>query len=61
MNSEFFNIYCSLTGYLLVSSVLLPLPRIEELSGQTAEGHFRADSIPVLVDLGEALVYALPV
>lgn len=56
-----YKIYNSINGDLLVKSIELPEDRVENLSSNTPEGHFRAGFLDELVAAGideDQLVFA---
>lgn len=57
-----YSINDSKTGDTLIKSIDLPQDQVENLSSDTAEGHFRAGSLDELTDAGidpDRIVYAL--
>lgn len=57
-----YSIHDSKTGDIIIKSIDLPQDQVENLSADTAEGHFRAGSLDELVDAGvdsDHIVYAL--
>ena len=57
-----YSIHDSKTGEILVKSIELPQDQVENLSSDTAEGHFRAGTLDELTDAGidsERVVYAI--
>lgn len=53
-----YNIYESRTGNLLIKSIELPEDQVENVSSDSAEGHFQANLIGELEELGTQSVYA---
>ena len=57
-----YSIHDSKTGEILVKSIELPQDQVENLSSDTAEGHFRAGTLDELTDVGidsERIIYAI--
>lgn len=54
-----YSIHSSQSGETLIQSIDLPEDRVETLSSDTAEGHFRADQLDELAALGSVSVYAI--
>ena len=57
-----YSICDSKTGETIVKSIELPADQVENLSSDTAEGHFRAGSLDELIAAGvdaDRIVYAL--
>lgn len=57
-----YSICDSKNGDTLIKSIELPTDQVENLSADTAEGHFRAGSLDELTDAGidpDRIVYAL--
>ena len=57
-----YSIHDSRTGELLISSINLPFDRVENLSSDSPEGHFRAASLEELTEAGidpEQIVFAI--
>lgn len=47
-----YSIHSSSTGEVLIKSIELPEDRVENLSSDNSEGHFRAGSLDELADAG---------
>lgn len=56
---EEYRIFSSATGAMLVPSIVLEKQEVELLSADSPEGHFRAELVHELAELGEISVYAL--
>ena len=57
-----YSICDSKTGDTLIKSIELPADQVENLSSDTAEGHFRAGSLDELTEAGidsERIVFAI--
>ena len=57
-----YEIHSSQTGEVLIKSIELPQDNVENLSSDTAEGHFKAGELSELVDAGlgeQQSVYAI--
>ena len=54
-----YRIHEARSGNVLIESIDLPQDRVESLSEDCAEGHFRADRLDELESLGDQTVYAI--
>jgi len=54
-----YSIHESKTRNELIHRIDLPDDRVENLSSDTPEGHFRADALDELAELGNQSVYAI--
>lgn len=59
MKTNKYSIHESKTGNVIVKSIELDSTEIETVSSDSAEGHFRANRIKELANLGTQSVYAI--